>query len=41
MQDSVAAHKIADVEVAGFLSGGVDSSYITSLANNRVPSAAW
>ena len=32
MQDSVAAHKIADVEVAGFLSGGVDSSYITSLA---------
>ena len=32
MQDSVAAHKIADVEVAGFLSGGVDSAYITSLA---------
>ena len=32
MQDSVAAHKIADVEVAGFLSGGVDSAYTTSLA---------
>ena len=32
MQGSVAAHKIADVEVAGFLSGGVDSAYITSLA---------
>ncbi|WP_303917095.1 asparagine synthase (glutamine-hydrolyzing) [Subdoligranulum variabile] len=32
MQDSVAAHKIADVEVVGFLSGGVDSAYITSLA---------
>ena len=32
VQDSVAAHKIADVEVAGFLSGGVDSAYITALA---------
>lgn len=32
MRDSVAAHKIADVEVAGFLSGGVDSAYITALA---------
>ena len=32
LQDSVAAHKIADVEVAGFLSGGVDSAYITALA---------
>ncbi|EFB77475.1 asparagine synthase (glutamine-hydrolyzing) [Subdoligranulum variabile] len=32
MQGSVAAHKIADVEVAGFLSGGVDSAYITALA---------
>ena len=29
---SVAAHKIADVEVAGFLSGGVDSAYLTALA---------
>ena len=32
LQDSTAAHKIADVEVAGFLSGGVDSAYITALA---------
>ena len=32
LQDSAAAHKIADVEVAGFLSGGVDSAYITALA---------
>ncbi len=32
LQDSVAAHKIADVEVAGFLSGGVDSACITALA---------
>ncbi len=32
LQDSVAAHKIADVEVAGFLSGGVDSSYLAALA---------
>ena len=32
LQDSAAAHKIADVEVAGFLSSGVDSAYITALA---------
>ncbi|WP_455502069.1 asparagine synthase (glutamine-hydrolyzing) [Gemmiger sp.] len=32
LQNSAAAHKIADVEVAGFLSGGVDSAYITALA---------
>ena len=32
LQDSAAAHKIADGEVAGFLSGGVDSAYITALA---------
>ena len=32
LRDSAAAHKIADVEVAGFLSGGVDSAYITALA---------
>lgn len=31
--DSVAAHKIADVEVGSFLSSGVDSSYITCSAN--------
>ena len=32
LRDSAAAHKVADVEVAGFLSGGVDSAYITALA---------
>ncbi len=31
--DSVAAHKISDVEVCSFLSGGVDSSYIAAIAN--------
>ncbi len=30
VRESVAAHKIADVEVGAFLSGGVDSSYITA-----------
>lgn len=33
MRDSVAAHKISDVEVGSFLSSGVDSSYITALAD--------
>ena len=32
LRQSAEAHKIADVEVAGFLSGGVDSSYLTALA---------
>ena len=32
LRGSVEAHKIADVEVAGFLSGGVDSGLITALA---------
>ena len=32
LRGSVEAHKIADVEVAGFLSGGVDSAYLTALA---------
>ena len=32
LRDSAAAHKVADVEVAGYLSGGVDSAYITALA---------
>lgn len=32
MRESVAAHKIADVEVGSFLSSGVDSSYMASLA---------
>ncbi len=31
MKDSVAAHKISDVEVASYLSSGVDSSYLTYL----------
>lgn len=32
MQDSVRHHKIADVEVGSFLSSGVDSSYLVTLA---------
>ena len=32
LRQSAEAHKIADVEVAGFLSGGVDSAYLTALA---------
>lgn len=32
LRSSAAAHKVADVEVAGFLSGGVDSAYLTALA---------
>ncbi|MBM6715978.1 asparagine synthase (glutamine-hydrolyzing) [Gemmiger formicilis] len=32
MQESVTAHKIADVEVGSFLSSGVDSSYMAALA---------
>lgn len=32
MQDSVRAHKIADVEVGSFLSSGVDSSYMACMA---------
>lgn len=31
--DSVTAHKISDVEVGSFLSSGVDSSYVASVAN--------
>ncbi len=31
--DSVKAHKIADVEVGSFLSSGVDSSYVAAVAN--------
>lgn len=33
MADSVRAHKISDVEVGSFLSSGVDSSYVASIAN--------
>ncbi len=32
MKESVAAHKISDVEVGSFLSSGIDSSYITKLS---------
>ena len=31
MKESVAYHKISDVKVGSFLSGGVDSSYVTAL----------
>ncbi|MFZ3577776.1 asparagine synthase (glutamine-hydrolyzing) [Virgibacillus sp. DJP39] len=31
MRESVAQHKISDVKVGSFLSGGIDSSYITAL----------
>lgn len=33
MRQSVAAHKISDVEVGSFLSSGVDSSYMAYLAH--------
>lgn len=33
VQDSIEAHKISDVEVGSFLSSGIDSSYITYMAN--------
>ncbi|MCL2332323.1 MAG: asparagine synthase (glutamine-hydrolyzing) [Actinomycetia bacterium] len=33
MGDSIAAHKIADVEVGSFLSSGVDSSYVATRAD--------
>lgn len=33
MKDSVEYHKVSDVEVGSFLSSGIDSSYIVSLAN--------
>ena len=38
LEESVAAHMVADVPVASFLSGGLDSSLITALAANRDPS---
>ena len=38
LADSVAAHLVADVPVASFLSGGLDSSLITAMAATRNPS---
>ncbi|MDR0919297.1 MAG: asparagine synthase (glutamine-hydrolyzing) [Oscillospiraceae bacterium] len=32
-KDSVAAHKISDVEVGSFLSSGIDSSYVAAMAD--------
>src|SRR4051812_19813676 len=37
LEDSVAAHLVADVPVASFLSGGLDSSIITALATRHAP----
>jgi asparagine synthase (glutamine-hydrolysing) len=38
IEDSVAAHLVADVPVAAFLSGGLDSSLITAIAARHTPS---
>jgi asparagine synthase (glutamine-hydrolysing) len=38
LEESVAAHLVADVPVASFLSGGLDSSLITAMAATRNPS---
>jgi asparagine synthase (glutamine-hydrolysing) len=38
LEESVAAHMVADVPVASFLSGGLDSSIITAMAADREPS---
>jgi asparagine synthase (glutamine-hydrolysing) len=37
LEESVAAHMVADVPVASFLSGGLDSSLITAMAAQRDP----
>ncbi len=37
LEDSVAAHTVADVPVSAFLSGGLDSSLVTVLAARHVP----
>ncbi len=42
IRESVSAHKISDVEVGSFLSGGIDSSYITaSLMPNKTFSVGF
>jgi asparagine synthase (glutamine-hydrolysing) len=38
LEESVTAHLVADVPVASFLSGGLDSSLITAMAATRNPS---
>ncbi len=38
LEESVAAHMVADVRVASFLSGGLDSSLVTAMAAARDPS---
>jgi asparagine synthase (glutamine-hydrolysing) len=38
LRESVTAHMVADVPVASFLSGGLDSSLITAMAADRDPS---
>ena len=38
IEESVVAHMVADVPVASFLSGGLDSSLITAMAADRDPS---
>ena len=35
MEDSVKYHKISDVEIGSFLSGGIDSSYLVSLVRPK------
>lgn len=39
LEDAVGAHLTADVEVATYLSGGIDSASITALAKKRSPTA--
>lgn len=42
VEESVAAHLVADVPVASFLSGGLDSSLVTAIAAAKNPSIeAW
>jgi asparagine synthase (glutamine-hydrolysing) len=38
LEESIAAHMVADVPVASFLSGGLDSSLVTAMAANHDPS---
>lgn len=37
VEESVEAHLVADVPVASFLSGGLDSSLVTAIAHRRLP----